>query len=115
MQDKQKVTLYLPQELHRQLKIRAAVDLETMTEIAQKAIDFYLNHSEVVEHHEDSCGQSHRVYTCPDCSGSMVLKGGELASLRKRSAAQVIEELSVDAVIGAATVPSQGEDQLVPC
>jgi hypothetical protein len=113
MQDKQKVTLYLPQELHRQLKIRAAVDLETMTEIAQKAIDFYLTHSEVVERYEDSHGQSHRLYSCPECSSSVVLRGGELASLRSRSASQVVEELSMDVVIGAAA--PQGEDKLVPC
>ena len=31
MQDKQKVTLYLPPELHRELKIKAAVEAEPMS------------------------------------------------------------------------------------
>ncbi|MBC6417919.1 MAG: hypothetical protein GDA44_03565 [Prochloron sp. SP5CPC1] len=49
MQNKQKVTLYIPPKLHRQLKIRAAVDTESMSAIAEKAIAFYMEHSEVAE------------------------------------------------------------------
>lgn len=49
MQNKQKVTLYIPPKLHRQLKIRAAVDTESMSAIVEKAIAFYMEHSEVVE------------------------------------------------------------------
>lgn len=49
MQNKQKVTLYIPPKLHRQLKIRAAVDTESMSAIVEKAIVFYMEHSEVVE------------------------------------------------------------------
>lgn len=47
---KQKVTLYLSDELHRQIKIRSSVDGETMSSTTQKAIEFYLKHSEVVDH-----------------------------------------------------------------
>ena len=36
--DKQKVTLYLPPELHHQLKLRAAVDHESMSVIAERAL-----------------------------------------------------------------------------
>ena len=45
MQDKQKVTLYLPLGTHRQLKIRAAIDEESMSGLVEKAIAFYLNKS----------------------------------------------------------------------
>ena len=62
MQDKHKVTLYLPPELHRQLKIRSAVELEAMSAIAERAIIFYLEHSDVVDE-LDIHGQSHRVYS----------------------------------------------------
>ncbi len=56
MQDKHKVTLYLPPELHRQLKIRSAVDLEPMSAIAERALVFYLKHPEVVDEVEASQG-----------------------------------------------------------
>jgi hypothetical protein len=43
------VTLYLPADLHRQLKARAAIDSEPMAEIAQKALKYYLSHTESSE------------------------------------------------------------------
>ena len=49
MEDKQKVTLYLPQQLHRQLKIRSAVDADSMSNIVEKAVQFYLDRSDVVD------------------------------------------------------------------
>jgi hypothetical protein len=117
MQDKQKVTLYLPPELHRQLKIRAAVDSETMTDIAQRAIVFYLSHPEVVEQCEAFHGQAHRVYECPDCSSPVALRDGEIVSLRQQPGVQLGEgELSLNpAKVGSVGVDSQGEGELVPC
>ena len=120
MQDKQKVTLYLPPELHRQLKIRAALDSETMTDIAQRAIVFYLSHPEVVDRYEDSHGQTHRVYTCPDCTAPVVVRDGEMVSLGKQSG-MLVEELDNSIAVGKASsvgvanVDSQGEGELVPC
>lgn len=81
MQEKHKVTLYLQPDLHRQLKIRAAVDAEAMSAIAQRAIIFYLNHSDVVDEVEAAHGQTHQVYSCPECSTSLVLKEGEALAL----------------------------------
>jgi predicted HicB family RNase H-like nuclease len=49
MQSKQKVTLYIPPQLHRKLKIKAAVESEPMSSLAEKAIIFYLNNPEVVD------------------------------------------------------------------
>lgn len=117
MQDKQKVTLYLPPELHRQLKIRAAIDSETMTDIAQRAIVFYLSHPEVVERCEEAHGQSHRVYSCPDCSSPVSLRDGEMVSLRGQSGVLVEDSLSVETAqkMGSAKADSQGEGELVPC
>ncbi|MBW4693521.1 MAG: hypothetical protein KME27_17395 [Lyngbya sp. HA4199-MV5] len=120
MQDKQKVTLYLPPELHRQLKIRAALDSETMTDIAQRAIVFYLSHSELVDGYEESKhGQSHRVYTCPDCSSPSVLRGDDMVSLRTQSGVLLEEKVSVGKVqvakVASIKADSQGEGELVPC
>lgn len=46
MQNKQKVTLYIPPELHRRLKIKAAIDLDSMSSLVEKAIAFYLQYPE---------------------------------------------------------------------
>jgi hypothetical protein len=118
MQDKQKVTLYLPPELHRQLKVRAALDSETMTDIAQRAIVFYLSHSELVDDYEGSRhGRTHRVYTCPDCSSPSVLKGDDMVSLRVQSGVLLEERVSASKVqnVGSLNADSQGEGELVPC
>jgi hypothetical protein len=119
MQEKQKVTLYLPPELHRQLKIRAAVDSETMTEIAQKAIGFYLSHSEVVEQCEIAHGQAHQVYACPDCNSPVALQNGGMVSLRSQSSVILEDSLpsgqKASPASASAQISAQGEEELVPC
>jgi predicted methyltransferase len=79
MQDKQKVTLYLSADLHRQLKIRSAIDQEPMSELAEKAISFYLSHAEIVE--RAGIGHTHQVYNCPACEQTLVIKEGELLAV----------------------------------
>jgi hypothetical protein len=118
MQDKQKVTLYLPPELHRQLKVKAALDAETMTDIAQRAIVFYLSHPDVIDNLETH-GQAHRVYSCPDCTAPVALRDGEMVSLRKQ-AGILVEEVLVSkpqpvGSVSSVGVDSQGEGELVPC
>jgi hypothetical protein len=76
-----KVTLYLPPDLHRQLKIRSAVEGEAMSAIAQRAIDFYLAHSDVVDEFDSTYGQTHRIHSCPSCSTSVVIRQGELVEV----------------------------------
>jgi hypothetical protein len=77
-----KVTLYLPPDLHRQLKIRSAVEGEAMSAIAKRAIDFYLAHSDVVEGLESAYGQTHRIHNCPSCSTAVVLREGDLIEVK---------------------------------
>ena len=116
MQDKQKVTLYLPPGLHRQLKIRAAVDTDSMSAMVERAIVFYLRHPELVDEVEGAYGKTHQVYTCPECTSSVVLKGGEMVSLENQTSI-LAEELPVDKVregVNSRT-DSQGEEELVPC
>lgn len=95
MQDKQKVTLYLPPDLHRRLKIKAAVETDSMSAMVEKAVFFYLQYPEVIEEIEEQNealsthrGQTHRVYSCPECHSPLVHQNGdlngELASLRNQ-------------------------------
>ncbi|EAW33273.1 MULTISPECIES: hypothetical protein [Lyngbya] len=116
MQSKQKVTLYIPPQLHRKLKIKAAVESEPMSSLAERAIIFYLNNPEVVDEIEASHGQTHRVYSCPECANSVVIREGELVSLKNQPSVLTEEELKLQQVQQVDAPPAQqGEEKLVPC
>ncbi|MEM0981799.1 MAG: hypothetical protein AAGH78_16195 [Cyanobacteria bacterium P01_H01_bin.58] len=117
MQEKQKatkVTLYLPPELHRQLKIRSAVDGEAMSALAERALKFYLSHSEVVEAFSEH-GDAHRVYSCPTCSESVVLQEGDLVSVKDAVASSRSDGLDIDMqdMVGGSGLPESS--RLVTC
>jgi hypothetical protein len=115
MQTKQKVTLYLSPELHRRLKIRSAVDSEPMSELAERALNFYLMNSETVEEIEASShGRTHRVYSCPTCETSLILRDGELVNLGNQPGVIGQSPLSIDSREKDET-PPKGEEELVPC
>jgi hypothetical protein len=102
MQDKQKVTLYLRPELHRQLKIQAAVDAQPMSEIAERAIGFYLDHPDVIEEVEASVhGSTHQVYACPECASALVFRSGDVVSLMDQPGILSDEELPRQSVVGS--------------
>lgn len=106
MQDKQKVTLYIPADLHRQLKIQSAIDTESMSEIAERALAFYLNHSDVVAEVEPSQqGNSHLVYACPSCATSVVVQSDQLVPLSAEPAVLRDDDLSL---------PSSSLDPVLP-
>ncbi|MCC5606465.1 hypothetical protein LC612_06595 [Nostoc sp. CHAB 5834] len=114
-QTKQKVTLYLSPELHKKLKIRSAVDSEPMSELAERALVFYLSNSELVDEIEDSSyGRAHRVYSCPTCDSSLVLRDGELVALGNQPGIVGQPHLSIDEMDEDETYP-KGEEELVPC
>jgi hypothetical protein len=119
MQDKQKVTLYLPPDLHRKLKVSAAVSSEPMSTLAERALVFYLDHPDVVaETQEASHGRVHRIYNCPQCSSPLVVRDDSLESLGQQPTILSDEELSVPAVrdsIHRSRLGHQGEEELVPC
>lgn len=113
MQAKQKVTLYLSPELHRKLKIRSAIDSEPMSDLAEKAIVFYLNHSEIVDEVEASHGKNHRLYSCPECETAFVLRDNEVVPVGEQPGVREDEQLPVESVSPAETnLPGE---QLVPC
>jgi hypothetical protein len=112
-----KVTLYLPPDLHRQLKIRSAVEGEAMSSLAKRAIDFYLAHGDVVaESLESSFGQTHRIHSCPSCASPVVLREGELVEVASVGAAQGKSSLG-DAIVPevVASPGSREEGELVVC
>ncbi|PLS67883.1 MAG: hypothetical protein CV045_11050 [Cyanobacteria bacterium M5B4] len=78
-QDKHKVTLHLSKDLHQQLKVRSVLASTTMSDMAEQAIAFFLEHPEVVE--AMGAGHTHRVYHCPTCSQPVVLRNGELVGI----------------------------------
>jgi hypothetical protein len=96
MQDKQKVTLYLPPELHRELKIKAAVEAEPMSAIAERALAFYIQHSEVVEEFEAVSGSVHQIYSCPECTSSVILRANELVTLKRQDSVLSDRGIQVD-------------------
>ena len=116
MQNKQKVTLYIPPELHRRLKIRAAIDVDSMSSLVEKAIAFYLQYPEKIEEIESSTqGNTHQVHICPECETAMVMREGQMVSLRNQPGT-ITEELPIGVreKVNASNLYS-GEEELVPC
>jgi hypothetical protein len=123
MQDKQKVTLYLPPQMHRRLKIKSVVDEESMSALVEKAIQFYLQYPEAVAEIEAASGQrgqTHRVHTCPDCGSALIQRDNELMSLQNQPTV-LTDELPDDMTVGnphpsiQSEADSHGEESLVPC
>jgi hypothetical protein len=115
MQNKQKVTLYIPPELHRQLKIKAALETESMSALVQKAIAFYMQHPEKVDEIEASSqGKTHQVHFCPECDSAVILKDGKMVSLNQQASA-VAEEISLDVRTQVDKSDKAHGEELVPC
>lgn len=116
MQDKQKVTLYLPLGIHRQLKIRAAIDEESMSALVERAIAFYLKYPEKIEEVEAAAyGKTYQVHICPECEAALVMKDSEMVSL-KHQPGILADDFPIEV---PEKVPSksnaEGEAELVPC
>jgi len=111
MKDKRKVTLYLPPEIHRQLKVKAAVDEESMSDVVQRVVSLYLKYPDKVEELEaQRHGRAYQVHSCPQCSSSLVIKDNELKVLGGIS--QIEGDLEFEASVADKIVT---ETSLVPC
>lgn len=108
-----KVTLYLPPDLHRQLKVQSALDGEPMSAIAERAIDFYLSNSEVVND-RGIYGQTHRIHSCPSCAASLIARDGELRPLTQAASSNEADVLTSEVEISADN-RQPGEGELVAC
>ena len=114
MQSKQKVTLYIPPELHRKLKIKAAVDVESMSALVEKAIAFYMQFPEKVEEIKSSVhGKTHQIHMCPECDTPMVMRSGEMVSLKSQS--NGVENLTLGVTGQAENSENTSEEELVSC
>jgi hypothetical protein len=116
MQDKQKVTLYMPPGIHRQLRIRSAIDAESMSAIVERAIDFYLKHPDKVEAEEKSAyGKTHQVHICPECDAAMVMRDGQMTSLKDQPS--VLTDESSLPLVDDSPLPADSDEEklLVPC
>jgi hypothetical protein len=116
MQDKQKVTLYMPPGIHRQLRIRSAIDAESMSAIVERAIDFYLKHPDKVEAEEKSAyGKTHQVHICPECDAAMVMREGQMMSLKDQPS--VLSDESSLPLVDDSPLPADSDEEklLVPC
>jgi plasmid stability protein len=119
MQDKQKVTLYLPPGVHRQLKIRAAIDEQSMSSVVEMAIAFYLKYPEKVQEVEEATyGKTHQVHVCPECEAAMVMREGTLVSLKHQPSVITDDfplEVPETVCTKVCTQEAEGEAELVPC
>ena len=114
MQSKQKVTLYIPPELHRKLKIKAAVDVESMSALVEKAIAFYMQFPEKVEEIKSSVhGKTHQIHMCPECDTPMVMRDGEMVSLASQGNA--VEDLTIEVRGKGESSENTSEEELVSC
>lgn len=115
MQSKQKVTLYIPPELHRRLKIKAAVDVESMSALVERAIAFYMQYPEKVEEIEASVqGTTHQVHFCPECNTAVVVREGNLVSLSDRDSI-LSDEISLQVSERVGESGESNEEELVSC
>jgi hypothetical protein len=114
MQEKQKVTLYLPPTLHRQLKVKAAIETDSMSALVEKAISFYLRHPDTVEEVEASYGKTHQVHVCPECDAAMVMRDGEMISLKNQPSI-VDEEFPLIGEGSEISINKEGQEELIPC
>ena len=119
MQTKQKVTLYLSPELHKRLNVRSAVDSEPMSDLAERALGFYLANSELVDESQVSYGGTHRVYSCPTCDSPLLIRDHELVALGNQPGVVPSEPISsIEETIEEkqeSEVCPQNEEELVPC
>lgn len=83
-----------------------------MSAVVEKAIAFYLQHPDKVEEVErGGYGKTHQVHICPECESALLVKDGEMVSLKSQPSV-IDEKFPLEKVTQEAN--SKGE-RLVPC
>ena len=116
MPAKQKITLYISDDLHKRFKIRSAIDGETMSSIAQRVIESYLTNPDALDSSGEVYGQTHRIHACPKCATPVALREDELVLIENQSEEPFkeltklgsVSELSCDSL-------SPDEGELIGC
>ncbi len=115
MQSKQKVTLYIPPELHKKLKIKAAIDTESMSALVERAIAFYMRYPDKIEEIEAfSQGKTHQLHFCPECEEPMVMRRGKMMSLNNQDVVSANDDIALK-VTGKAESQGESNEELVSC
>ncbi|NJK60126.1 MAG: hypothetical protein HC918_07660 [Oscillatoriales cyanobacterium SM2_1_8] len=76
---KRKVTYYLSETIQSQLKVKAACEGYSMSEIVEQALRFYLEHADIVQ--RDGMGHTHQLYHCPACQSALVFRNRSLQAV----------------------------------
>jgi len=76
-----------------------------------------LTHSDVVDEVEVSHGQANKIYDCPHCSSSLLLREGEMAVVGDRRSVLLEESVSTSSTLSEAHICSDQRDEgeLVIC
>jgi hypothetical protein len=79
-------------------------------------VGFYLKHPDKVEEVEAAAyGKTHQVHVCPECEAAMVIRDGNMVSLKNQPSV-LTDDFSLDI---REKVPTNGEvsgeEALVPC
>ena len=81
-----------------------------MSALAERAIGFYLNHSDVVD---GVHGTAHLVYECPACTTPVVIRDGDLMAVEAHGDLYAESLTEVPDVVPNSVRSDEGE--LVPC
>jgi len=87
-----------------------------MSAIVERAIDFYLKHPDKVEAEEKSAyGKTHQVHICPECDAAMVMREGQMMSLKDQPS--VLSDESSLPLVDDSPLPADSDEEklLVPC
>ncbi len=76
--------------------------------MVERALAFYLEHSEVVDQYSEPLGQTHRVYSCPACESPSVIRDGEMVGLN--SSPSLLDDDSLSIRRAASLHRSSAED-----
>ncbi|MGQ9866063.1 MAG: ribbon-helix-helix domain-containing protein, partial [Pseudanabaenaceae cyanobacterium] len=87
---KKKVTYYLSEDLQAQLKVRATIEQQAMSELVEEALRFYLEHGDLVK--REGVGHTHRLYACPACQSMLMFRDGNLQSVPKSLASATLRQ-----------------------
>ncbi|MGB3291640.1 MAG: hypothetical protein WBB01_01470 [Phormidesmis sp.] len=79
-----------------------------MSSMAERAIEFYLGHAEVVEGLGEVQGQTHRIHACPKCEAPVAVREDGLALIHRHA------EQQVEVLTGLERISELGSDSKQP-
>ena len=92
------------------------VHFESHAENPERAIAFYLKYPEKIEETESAAyGKAHQVHVCPECDAAVVLREGQMVSLKDQPSV-VTEDFPLDVRESVSAQSGlQREEELILC